>query len=193
MPLFCYWIFGAVNLFVGHLVQRLKKAKFKFPATLNGMGSFLFAYCIPSSILLFTIFYEFVNRDTWLNLPAQPVLETNNDGGPMWPFMMRAFMELLLGVLTSAWVLGPRISKWRTKKPDTQFKQAPKPYISSAYSRTSYQTVCPPNSLGSQSIKIHRHGGKYPLHHVTAHKPRSYKLSSHHSHSISLTGNETMF
>lgn len=225
MPLFCYWIFGSVNLFAGYLVQRRRNA-LPTPATMaashqlqipinggssnnnnnnqqsntpfltsvniNGIGAFLFIYCVPSALLMIAVFYEFANRDIWLNDP-QPSLEPmSGTKAPMWPFMLRAFMELLVGVLASGWTLGPRISTiWKSRfgvsSPAVKCKPAPVKYPQPSYSTTSYQTVCPQNSMVSIA-KIPKHGRKYPPSHVYR-KSRAYKTSSQ---SISLTGNETV-
>lgn len=62
-------------------------------------------------------------------------------------------------------------------------------YPPTAYSTTSYQTVCPQNSMVSIA-KLPKHGRKYPPAHVYRKSTRtSYKTSSQ---SISLTGNETV-
>lgn len=198
MPLFVYWLFGSVNLFSGYLIQRFKNNKHpvinKQRTTLQGMSSFLFAYCIPSAVLLISIFFELVNRDTWLNVP-QNIHELHSPiKAPMWPFITKAFMELLLGVLTSAWALGPRISGlWKSKS--FHHKQPKQKYISSSgYSSASYQTVCPQNTLTLSTIKISRTTRKNPPSHASR-KPRyHYKSGSNTpSHSLNLSGHETIF
>lgn len=131
MPLFCFWIFGSVNLFVGYLlrpqqcgsqqvVAAIKKGQRTsyLPDSMDGMGTFLFSYCIPSALLMISVFYEFANRDLWLNVPQPSSEPVSAVKAPMSPFMTRAFMELLLGVIASAWALGPRaINFWKSKAP----------------------------------------------------------------------------
>lgn len=169
--------------------------------TVNGMGAFLFIYCVPSALMMIAVFYEFANRDIWLNDPQPSREPTSAIRAPMWPFMLRAFMELLVGVLASGWTVGPRMSTiWKsrfgatarrgpplakkTKSPPIQ----PVMYPQSAYSTASYQTVmCPQNSMVSVAM-MPKHGQKYPPAHVYR-KTRGYKTSSQ---SVSLTGNETM-
>lgn len=230
MPLFCYWIFGSVNLFAGYLVQRRKFGmptpapiqshtntspqslnnihhhhnnnnnnitnKLNNQNNVNGMGAFLFIYCIPSGLLIIAVFYEFANRDIWLNDPQPSYEPMSGTKAPMWPFILRAFMEILVGVLASGWTLAPRFSTiWKSKfgvnittAAATKVKQTPIKYPQPAYSCTaSYQTVCPQNSMVSIA-KIPSHGRKYPPAHVYR-KSRTYKSSSQ---SISLTGNETV-
>lgn len=146
MPLFCYWCFGAVNLFAGYLVQRRERAYHQqhhqhlttlmgqaatvgatsptvtssppAPTTaIGGMGVFLFIYSAPSAALMIAVFYEFANRDIWLNEPPASASTAGVTAvkAAMWPFLLRAFMELLVGVLASGWVLAPRVSTlWRT-------------------------------------------------------------------------------
>ena len=200
MPLFCYWIFGSVNLFAGYLVYSRKPTVALgalhhapiIPTSLNGMGTFLFICCVPKCLMLIAVFYEFANRDVWLNLPPpslEPVYATK---APMWPLMMRAFIELLIGVLAYGWTLGPRLTNiWKSKlTPTTGYKQPQPKFVPSPYSSASYQTVhCPQNSQLSIS-RMPRHGHKYPPSH-SKRKPRSvgYKASSH---TMSRTGNETV-
>lgn len=133
MPLFCFWIFGSVNLFVGYLlrpqqcgsqqsVAAMKKGQRMttsyLPESMDGMGTFLFSYCVPSALLMISVFYEFANRDLWLNVPQPSAEPVSAVKAPMSPFMLRAFMELLLGVIASAWALGPRaINFWKSKSP----------------------------------------------------------------------------
>ena len=131
MPLFCFWIFGSVNLFVGYLLRpqqcgsqqvaaSMKKGHRTsyLPESIDGLGTFLFSYCVPSALLMISVFYEFANRDLWLNVPQPSSEPVSAVKAPMSPFMVRAFMELLLGVIASAWALGPRaINFWKSKTP----------------------------------------------------------------------------
>lgn len=156
--------------------------------TVNGLGTFLFIYCIPSGLLLLSVFYEFGNRDIWLSMPQPSPQPMSAIKAPMWPFMTKAFMELLIGVIASSWALGPRISTFWKNKFGQQYKHQPPIKITpSPYSTTSYQTVCPQNSLASSINKLPRHGRKYPP--QVHRKVRAYKTSSQ---SMSLTGNETV-
>lgn len=142
-PLFCYWIFGTMNLSSGYLVYRQnnahlnrtskaitnsylfqnhnqqQKQHFYYQQQQHNLtsisGIFLFVYCLPYTILLLAVIYEFANIDVWLN--ASPFLNRNTlknsiieSTTPMWPFLTRIFMELILGVICSIWILGPRIS-----------------------------------------------------------------------------------
>lgn len=281
MPLFCYWIFGSVNLFAGYLVQHRQQHHILpttnsttagatstinhhhhhhhhhlhhhhhhlhhnqpltaathnnntpsivngnhssnratssiLPRSVNGLGAFLFIYCIPSALLMFAVFYEFAHRDIWLTDPKPSAQPTVSAKAPMWPFMLRAFMELLVGVLASGWTLGPRFAAmWKSRmncasaaaarhraasgvggatssvKCKTTGVGAVK-YPTTAYSTTSYQTVCgaaPQNSMVSIAKSVPKHGRKYPPAHVyRKSSSRTYKTSSQ---SISLTGNETV-
>lgn len=79
-------------------------------------GVFLFIYCIPCALLLLAVIYEFANTDVWLNLSpyvtssSSTKLISVQTGTPIWPFLMKTFMELMLGITCSAWILGPKIS-----------------------------------------------------------------------------------
>ncbi|KAL1397300.1 hypothetical protein pipiens_000001, partial [Culex pipiens pipiens] len=159
------------------------------------MGKFLFIYSVPSFLLLVIMFYEFAYRENWLNVP-HPSLEPASSGkAPIWPFILRAVIELLVGVLASAWAVGPRIAGLCRSKINNQVYKAPNAanckFSGSPYSAASYQTVCPQNSLVSVSIgKVPpRHARKYPSHSHINRKPRTYKASSQ---TMSLTGNETV-
>lgn len=196
MPLFCYWIFGSVNLFAGYLVQRRKilsptsSLSTSILSNLHGMGPFLFIYCIVVALLMISVFYEFANRDVWLSVPQPSMEPVSAVKAPIWPFMLRTFMELLVGILASGWTLGPRfVTIWKNRfsSSSTKCKQVTVKYPQPAYSTASYQTVCPQNSMVSIA-QIPKHGRKYPPTHIYR-KGRAFKTSCQ---SISLTGNETI-
>lgn len=192
---------GGVGLISKNNVPTTNGGQSPSPDIVNGMGAFLFIYCVPSALMMIAVFYEFANRDIWLNDPQPSREPTSAIKAPMWPFMLRAFMELLVGVLASGWTVGPRMSTiWKSRfgaparrGPPLAKKTKPPPiqpvmYPQSAYSTASYQTVmCPQNSMVSVAM-LPKHSQKYPPAHVYR-KSRSYKASSQ---SISLTGNETM-
>lgn len=173
-PLFCYWIFGTMNLSSGFLVYRQNNAHLSrtTKAIANSYfsqnhnqhhkqslyyqqqqhnlssisGIFLFVYCLPYTILLLAVIYEFANIDVWLN--ASPFLNRNTikttsteSTTPMWPFLTRIFMELILGVICSVWILGPRISsicrKNQEKVKTTAKKKIPRSVDNYAVDTTS--------------------------------------------------------
>ncbi|XP_068158435.1 LOW QUALITY PROTEIN: frizzled-4 [Drosophila tropicalis] len=115
-PVFCYWIFGSMNLISGYLVHCRNKEILRNSNTLSlhqqrngngsastsGMGIFLFIYGLASALFLLAVIYEFANIDIWLSAGATST--------PLWPYLLRAFMELMLGICCFAWVLGPTIS-----------------------------------------------------------------------------------
>lgn len=114
-PVFCYWIFGSMNLISGYLVHCRNKEILRNSNALSlqqqlqlgahsgsGIGVFLFIYGAACALLLLAVIYEFANIDVWLS-----ARETNT---PLWPYLTRAFMELMLGICCFAWVLGPSIS-----------------------------------------------------------------------------------
>ncbi|EDV34483.2 uncharacterized protein Dana_GF20940 [Drosophila ananassae] len=116
-PVFCYWIFGSMNLISGYLVHCRTKEILRSSNTLtlqqqlqhlsahssSGIGIFLFIYGLACALLLLAVIYEFANIDVWLG-------SGDAGGTPLWPFLVRAFMELMLGICCFAWVLGPSIS-----------------------------------------------------------------------------------
>ncbi|XP_055921865.1 frizzled-4 [Eupeodes corollae] len=186
-PLFCYWIFGSVNLFAGYLVHRRNgplatvygqppppiNTKYQKAVHMKGVGTFLFIYCIPCALLLIAVFYEFANSDVWLNLPAPTYVPVAAVKAPMWPFMTRAFMELMIGVVSSAWVLGPRIANMYKNQMTPKCKHTPTKYPpTTAYSTASYQTVRQSSASTAISMdKISRYSSarKYPTTHMPRH------------------------
>ncbi|KAH8287722.1 hypothetical protein KR054_012012, partial [Drosophila jambulina] len=112
-PVFCYWIFGSMNLISGYLVHCRTKEILRNSNALtlqqqlsahgsSGIGIFLFMYGLACALLLLAIIYEFANIDVWLG--------SGETSTPLWPFLVRAFMELMLGICCFAWILGPSIS-----------------------------------------------------------------------------------
>lgn len=129
-PVFCYWIFGSMNLISGYLVHCRNKEILRNSNALSlqqqlqlgahsgsGIGVFLFIYGSACALLLLAVIYEFANIDVWLS-----ARETNT---PLWPYLTRAFMELMLGICCFAWVLGPSISSMYKRQLSTRpLKQA---------------------------------------------------------------------
>lgn len=160
-PLFCYWIFGSMNLGSGYLVYRRYKTLLKNPLTpmlkqqleakcpSYDFGMFLFIYSIPCAFILVSVIYEFVNIDIWLNVPPYFVA-TEGFTTPMWSFMTKALMEITLGIICFAWVIGPKISvlyKQHLELRNSNGNNRNKNYICSA---VSYQSVRPPGNVYSQ-------------------------------------------
>lgn len=156
------------------------------------MGSFLFIIACCLALLMIAVFYEFANIDIWLHQPQSHGESTTTQKVPMWSFMMRTYMELLVGVISCGWTLGPRFSNlWKNRfclRP-VERKLPTVNYPQSTFSTASYQTVCPQNSMISLSTKAGTNVRKYqpPMH--IYRKVRVYKSPSQ---SISLTGNETV-
>lgn len=166
-------------------------------------GMFLFIYCIPCALLLLAIIYEFANIDIWLN--ASPYIApikgaaSLNSQTPEWPFLTRAFMELMLGIICSAWILGPKISsiyKSQLSTPPHKPKQINIPTVPShtlmatnsscrasnkAYSTASYQTVRQPKSLSPASAKPHSNNAIH-MNHMPNYSVGRNKLSQNHLH-----------
>ncbi|XP_058056777.1 frizzled-4 [Anopheles bellator] len=212
VPLLTSWVIGSGYLFTAYLRKRSAalSAVHNLPVHIHGMGKFLFIYTVPTAALLMLMFYEYAARENWLQLPHPSLEPALPSRAPLWPFLLRAFIELLVGVLASAWAVGPRIvglcrgSTGRnvpTKLAGPAVYKQPPPKLSafaatapSTYSTASYQTVCPQNSLVSVSIgKLppvrHSAARKYQSHSHINRKPRGYKMSTQ---TISLTGHETV-
>lgn len=168
-----------MNLASGFLVHRRNKEimrdnnfslRIMVQAKFSVSGSFLFIYCIPSALLLMAVIYEFANIDVWLHISPYIVSSRNTTAiireTPMWPFLTRAFMELLLSVICSAWILVPKLSaiyKTQIKKPNNKIKavsvaQLPSHSLAGtnnvssrssnkAYSTVSYQSVRQPTNI----------------------------------------------
>ncbi|XP_067638133.1 frizzled-4 isoform X2 [Eurosta solidaginis] len=138
-PLFCYWIFGSMNLGSGYLAYR------RFKTILNG-----------ASVPVWK--QELRNK-----CPSYDFVATEGFTTPMWSFLMRAFMEISLGMICFAWILGPKISIFYKQQLELRnLKETPVAAISprnsrhlnhnrnQAYSTTSYQTIRPPVNIYSQ-------------------------------------------
>lgn len=191
----------------------MEKHVSSLPAHINAMGTFLFIYCIPSGLLLATMFYQFGSRESWLNIPDPSPEPVSASKAPVWLFITQAFLELLVGVLASAWAIGPRIAGLckTNQKPVVVYKQPPATkFHQSPYHAASYQTICPPNSMVSSNnnFSIGTMGtigrmqrqhirSKYPPSHTHSHsqysrKPRAYRTASHATMSLN-NGHETVF
>uniref|UniRef100_A0A182ML64 G-protein coupled receptors family 2 profile 2 domain-containing protein n=1 Tax=Anopheles culicifacies TaxID=139723 RepID=A0A182ML64_9DIPT len=222
VPLLTSWVIGSGYLFTAYLRKRSAAPPLvhNLPVHIHGMGKFLFIYTVPSAALLMLMFYEYACRENWLHLPHPSLDSSLPARAPLWPFLLRAFIELLVGVLASAWAIGPRIvglcrggdgsgsggvgsgvgGRGGAGKlsAGSVYKQPVGPKLGgfagapSTYSTASYQTVCPQNSLVSVSI------GKLP----SVRHARKYPSHSHinrkprsykmSTQTISLTGNETV-
>ena len=235
-PLFCYWIFGSMNLISGNLVVRRNKNLITATYSANtpqhhqqhqqqhqlqrnnsnsGYATFLSIYCVPYTILLFAVIYEFVNIDSWLNDQERPnILAKNGFTTPLWPFLTKTFMELMLGIICSAWALGPKISTMYKQKLNTStIKKVPQTkqrHIASvagssqnsnvAYTTVSYQTV------RHQSHAPHQHSSsrhssssvsmqqisKYSSNNSRSSKSRQWKCKQTQQLPCSRYGNETI-
>lgn len=159
---------------------------------MNGMGSFLFIIACCLALLMIAVFYEFANIDIWLHQPQSHSESSNSRKVPMWSFMLRTYMELLAGVISCGWTLGPRFANlWKNRfcsRPVEQ-KLPTVNYPQSTFSSASYQTVCPQNSMISLSTKAAGTSRKY---HPPMHIYRKVRVYKSPSQSISLTGNETI-
>lgn len=210
IPSLFYWMLSCGYLLTGYLRKKTLKGV-TIPANINGLGTFLFIYNFPSGLLLLSMFYQYGNRENWLIL-LDPQVQ-NSQKPPLWLYISQPFLELLSGVLASAWAIGPRVTslcKGRVKQQSNSNKQQPLPikYQQNQYNSASYQTICPPNSIVSTSMvsigtigKMHKphnmrkHSGIHPsssLH--SSRRARSYRHSERMTsmHSASLTGNETV-
>lgn len=128
-------------------VQFLLQSKF----TISGI--FLSVYCVPFAILLLAVIYEFANIDVWLN--ESPHFET-----PKLSFFTKIFMELLLGIICSAWILGPKISSIYklqltsspTKSQPNTIQSLPASHSLIGNSNSSCRTLNNAYSMGSNKI-----------------------------------------
>lgn len=159
-------------------------------------------YNVPSGLLLLSMFYQYGSRENWLIL-LDTSLQTSQKA-PLWLYALQPFLEILTGVLASSWAIGPRITslcRGSVKQPVTSKPPTPIKYQQNPYNSASYQTICPPNSIVSTSMASIGTTGRIPKHHMRKHaktctslhssrRPRSYRMTS--MHSASLTGNETV-
>lgn len=202
IPSLCYWMISCGYLLTGYLRKKSLK-NVKIPANIEGLGSFLMIYNVPSAFLLLSMFYQYGNRENWLILldHAPP----GSQKAPLWLYGLHPFLELLTGVLASSWAIGPRITSLCKGSVKQQSKPAPAiKYQQNPYTSASYQTICPPNSIVSTSmasigtvgkiqkphIRKHSYNQAVPSLHGSSRRARSYRMTS--LHSASLTGNETV-
>lgn len=189
-------------LLTGYLRKKSLK-NVKIPANIDGLGTFLMIYNVPSGILLLSMFYQYGSRENWLILdPAQ----SGAQKAPLWLYILQPFLELLTGVLASSWAIGPRITSLCKGSVKQQMNAKPLPaikYQQNPYNSASYQTICPPNSIVSTSMVSIGTVGRNPKKNIRKHsytqpvanlhgsrRARSYRMAS--GHSASLTGNETV-
>jgi hypothetical protein len=103
IPSLSFWMISCGYLLTGYLRKKSLK-NLKIPAHINGLGTFLMIYNVPSALLLLSMFYQFGNRENWLIL-----LDSTYQGSqtaPLWLYISHSFLELLLGVLASSWAIG---------------------------------------------------------------------------------------
>lgn len=203
IPLLCYWMISCGYLLTGYLRKKSMK-NVKIPANIDGLGTFLIIYNVPSGLLLLSMFYQYGVRENWLILLDSSMHGTQK--APLWLYVAQPFLELLTGVLASSWAIGPRITslcKSNVKQPNVK-PPPPIKYQQSAYTSASYQTICPPNSIVSTSMVSIGTSGRMYKPHVRKHsygqpvnpslhgsrRARSYRMSS--MRSASLTGHETV-
>ncbi|XP_058978948.1 frizzled-4-like isoform X2 [Musca domestica] len=211
-PLFCYWIFGSMNLASGFLVHRRNKEiasnsnsthlRILLHLKYSVSGSFLFIYCFPCALLLLAVIYEFANIDVWLSESPYITLDRSfsslNNETPMWPFLSRAFMELLLAIITSSWILVPKLSSMykghMTKHSNAKTMPIPPLHNSvhttnnvscrlsgKTYSTVSYQSV---RQSKNKSSNVDQHQGsaimlKHPPNFSVGRSKSVQKQSSH--------------
>lgn len=201
IPSLCYWMISCGYLLTGYLRKKSLK-NVKIPANIDGLGTFLMIYNVPSGLLLLSMFYQYGSRENWLI-----ILDTSLQGSqkaPLWLYILQPFLELLTGVLASAWAIGPRVTslcKGSVKQPVNTKPLPAIKYQQNPYNSASYQTICPPNSIVSTSMASLGTVGRSQKHYLRKHsytqpslhgsrRARSYRMTS--LHSASLTGNETV-
>lgn len=177
--------------------------KISLPAQVKGMGAFLCIYNILTALILVSLFYEYGNRETWINI-ADDVQQQSK--APLWLYISHPFLELFTGVLTSAWAIGPklRMGTCQSAKIKQQIYKPPSSVQCqhSAYHSASYQTICPPNSVVSNSSLVSMNilsksslVRKYPPYHISTHSHGRRSRTSYRTPSVKtshLTGKETI-
>lgn len=113
IPDFIYFLSGAILLILGCVfVIRKPRATAAAPLTAptpRKEGDFLGAVCtlysIPTFCVMASIYYEYNNREDWLDGMKKPAL---------WAFLLRHLMSLFIGVSTVFWIWSMRtITAWR--------------------------------------------------------------------------------
>ena len=167
------------------------------------MGAFLFIYNTLTALILLSIFYVFGNRENWINL-IDNINQNQQLKAPLWLYISHPFLELLAGVLSSAWAIGPKLRVCQTTNTKQQIYKPPTTvqFQHNPFHSTSYQTICPPNSVVSNSSIISMNlltkssiVRKNQPYHINPHSHGrrsriSYRTSS--IQSANLTANETI-
>lgn len=199
-----YFQKGCGYLLSGYLTLK-SLPNVQFPAHLNGLGAFLFLYNILTSVVLLSIFYIFGNRESWINL-IDNANHNQQSKAFLWLYISHPFLELLTGVLTSAWAIGPklRMGSCQTAKIKQPMYKPPTSvqYQHNQYHSASYQTICPPNSVVSNSSMVSMNilskssfVRKYPQYALNTHSHGRRSRTSYRTpsiHTANLTANETV-
>lgn len=157
-----YLVYRRYRSILKNMSSRSMKQQLETKCPSYDLGTFLFIYCIPCALLLFSVIYEFANIDIWLNIPPY-LVASKGFTTPMWPFLTKAFMEITLGIICFAWFLGPRISAiYKQQLQMYNTKEASLPTITQrssrnanhnySYSTASYQTIRPAINPYSQQL-----------------------------------------
>lgn len=151
------------------------------------LGIFAVLYTIPLTTIIATWIYEYIWRDEWLAAPNPSPVPIQQPKPAVWVFLLRIFMCQILGVMTAVWVMSPKAKQvWRRL-----FRRlGPQ-----AYKPTPVKCVAPPVAIhcyapphahpkrGTSHVhkySTYSHGGSYR-------KPRS-----HHTHTLTISGGETI-
>lgn len=113
IPHFIYFLFGIFLLILG-CVRAIRKPRPSAAAPLTAatprkesdfLGAVCTLYAIPTFCVMASIYYEYTNRDQWLNRESKPAL---------WAFLLRHLMSLFIGVSTIFWIWSMKtITAWR--------------------------------------------------------------------------------
>lgn len=114
IPNFIYFLLGVILIIFGYVcVIRRPRPSAAAPLTAatprkesDFLGAVCSLYTIPTLCVLASIYYEYNNRDQWLNHSSKPAL---------WAFLVRHLMSLFIGVSTIFWIWSMKtVTAWRS-------------------------------------------------------------------------------
>lgn len=162
-------------MLTGYLTKK-SMPNVQLSAYLNSLGTFLLIYNVLTAFILLSIFFIFGNREYWL-INSDGINTAQQPMAPLWLYILHSFLELLLGVLTSSWAIGPKLRsgfcRAQVKQPNNLKSQTSISYQHNPCHSASYQTICPPNSIVSTSMVSMTTVPKYSLNFKYPHQPSS--------------------
>lgn len=114
IPDIIYFAFGMMLLIYG-CTSSVKKPAISAAAPLTSstprkesdfLGAICALYAIPSFCIMASVYYEYINRESWLSGQTKPAL---------WAFLLRYLMSLFVGVSSVFWIWSLKtVNAWKS-------------------------------------------------------------------------------